>query len=235
MVNIKRGNQATSKAEGEHLLPPSLVFPFRLVHLVASETRTKKETMEKPQNLQQLIQMLHEMFKSNAVNVEEVKELMESYQSNPDDWKKFAIFDQHRYTRNLVDEGNGKFNLIVLCWGEGHGSSIHDHSDAHCFMKMLQGELKETQYDWPEKEGGQMKERRHSFIKTNDVAYINDSMGLHRVENVSHTEGSVSLHLYSPPFMTCQVFDDRTGHKSEAKMTFWSRDGIRTPQCGATK
>lgn len=26
-----------------------------------------------------------------------------------------------RYTRNLVDEGNGKFNLMILCWGEGHG------------------------------------------------------------------------------------------------------------------
>ena len=26
-----------------------------------------------------------------------------------------------RYTRNLVDEGNGKFNLMILCWGENHG------------------------------------------------------------------------------------------------------------------
>jgi len=54
-----------------------------------------------------------------------------------------------RYTRNLVDEGNGKFNLIILCWGEGQSSSIHDHSDAHCFVKILAGQLKETIYDWP--------------------------------------------------------------------------------------
>ena len=27
----------------------------------------------------------------------------------------------HRYTRNLVEEGNDLFNLIVLCWGEGQG------------------------------------------------------------------------------------------------------------------
>lgn len=31
----------------------------------------------------------------------------------------FSFFG--RYTRNLVDEGNGKFNLMILCWGEGHG------------------------------------------------------------------------------------------------------------------
>lgn len=56
-----------------------------------------------------------------------------------------------------------------------------------------------------------------------------DSLGLHRVENDSHTEGSVSLHLYSPPFDTCQTFDERTGHKNTVKMTFWSKFGERTP------
>ncbi|XP_019743305.1 cysteine dioxygenase type 1 [Hippocampus comes] len=178
--------------------------------------------------LQELIQKLHEIFKDDRVNVEEVQELMESYKSNRKDWEKYAIFDAHKYTRNLVDEGNGKFNLIILCWGEGHGSSIHDHSNSHCFMKMLQGELKETLFDWPKGED-EMTEKSHRMLENNSVAYINDSIGLHRVENVSHTEGSISLHLYSPPFQTCQVFDQRTSHKSVAKMTFWSKYGERTP------
>lgn len=33
---------------------------------------------------------------------------------------------------------------MVLCWGEGHGSAIHDHANAHCVMKVLQGELCEV-------------------------------------------------------------------------------------------
>lgn len=49
----------------------------------------------------------------------------------------------------MVDAGNGKFNLMIVCWGEGHGSAIHDHAGTHCFMKMLQGELREIRYDWP--------------------------------------------------------------------------------------
>ena len=56
-----------------------------------------------------------------------------------------------------------------------------------------------------------------------------DSIGLHRVENVSHTEPAVSLHLYSPPFDTCHAFDQRTGHKNRVTMTFHSKFGIRTP------
>lgn len=38
---------------------------------------------------------------------------------------------------------------MILCWGEGHGSAIHDHAESHCFMKMLQGELREIRYAWP--------------------------------------------------------------------------------------
>ncbi|XP_018529918.1 cysteine dioxygenase type 1 [Lates calcarifer] len=184
----------------------------------------------KPETLDELIKILHEIFESDHINVDEVKAVMEAYESNPQEWKQYAKFDKYRYTRNLVDEGNGKFNLIVLCWGEGHGSSIHDHTDSHCFMKMLQGELKETQFEWPDsKSQGDMVQKSQRILQENKVAYINDSIGLHRVENASHTEGAISLHLYSPPFQTCQTFDQRTGHRTTVKMTFWSKFGERTP------
>uniref|UniRef100_A0A6I8NYQ5 Cysteine dioxygenase n=1 Tax=Ornithorhynchus anatinus TaxID=9258 RepID=A0A6I8NYQ5_ORNAN len=134
-----------------------------------------------------------------------------------------------RYTRNLVDQGNGKFNLMILCWGEGHGSSIHDHTNSHCFLKMLQGSLKETLFEWPDKKSNEMMKRSERVLRENQCAYINDSIGLHRVENTSHTEAAVSLHLYSPPFDTCHAFDQRTGHKNKVTMTFHSKFGKRTP------
>ncbi|XP_034955886.1 cysteine dioxygenase type 1 isoform X2 [Zootoca vivipara] len=119
---------------------------------------------------------------------------------------------------------------MILCWGEGHGSSIHDHTDSHCFMKMLQGNLKETLFEWPGKKGtGELLKKSERVLKENQCAYINDCIGLHRVENPSHTETAVSLHLYSPPFEACYTFDQRTGHKQKVKMTFYSQFGERTP------
>ncbi|XP_055025095.1 cysteine dioxygenase type 1 [Misgurnus anguillicaudatus] len=186
----------------------------------------------KPESLDDLIKTLHKIFESDSINVDEVQSIMEAYESKPQEWMKFAKFDQYRYTRNLVDEGNDKFNLMILCWGEGHGSSIHDHTDSHCFLKLLQGQLKETLFEWPDQKGsppGGMVQKSQQILLENQCAYINDSIGLHRVENVSHTECAVSLHLYSPPFQTCQTFDQRTGHKNTVKMTFWSKFGERTP------
>lgn len=186
--------------------------------------------LRKAQTLEELIQLLHELFAGDKVDVAEVQAVMESYESDPQEWSSYAHFDQYRYTRNLVDKGNGKFNLMILCWGEGHGSSIHDHTDSHCFMKILQGNLKETLFAWPgKKETGEMIKKSERVLKENQCAYINDTIGLHRVENPSHTETAVSLHLYSPPFETCQTFDQRTGHKQKVKMTFYSQFGGRTP------
>lgn len=193
-------------------------------------------------NLKELIEELHKVFDSDRVNVDYVKALMYSYKSNPQDWKQYAKFDEFRYTRNLVDTGNGKFNLIALCWGEGHGSSIHNHMDSHCFMKILEGQLVETNFSWPtetltsssvdrevDKEtdsvGEPMQQIGSHVYDKNLVTYINDSLGLHRVENPSHSNKAISLHLYSPPFNECLTFDQRTGHKSTAKITFWSKYG----------
>ncbi|XP_062597517.1 cysteine dioxygenase type 1-like [Saccostrea cucullata] len=184
-----------------------------------------------PQNLDELIKELHKVFASDNVNVDYVTELMASYKSNPKDWKKFAIFDLHRYTRNLVDSGNGKFNLMVLCWNTSQGSSIHDHANAHCFMKVLDGNAQEELFDWPSESEDMvsMSSKGKNLYKRDEVAYISDDIGLHRVENPSHSDTAVTLHLYSPPFSECQSFDERTGNANKVQVTFWSQYGKRTP------
>lgn len=87
-------------------------------------------------SLKDLIDQLHKAFAEDDVDIELVNHLMLSYKSDPAEWRRYAKFDRYRYTRNLVDAGNGRFNLMVLCWGEGQGSAVHDHADAHCFMKV---------------------------------------------------------------------------------------------------
>lgn len=106
------------------------------------------------------------------------------------------VVDIFRYTRNLVDAGNGKFNLMILCWGNGHGSAIHDHADSHCFMKMLAGSLSEVRYAWPKEQseliengeiykdvddeeildGEELTEIGRSTMDENEVCYINGEL-----------------------------------------------------------
>lgn len=58
---------------------------------------------------------------------------------------------------------------MILCWNEGQSSTIHDHADSHCFMKVsswvllryidligflqvLKGGLTEIKYSWPQQD-----------------------------------------------------------------------------------
>ena len=71
----------------------------------------------KPKTLLDLQEMIRKEMGSNGIeegNVDKIKQLMDDYVSNPLDWEQFALFEPSKYTRNLVDDGNGKYNLLVL-------------------------------------------------------------------------------------------------------------------------
>ena len=81
-----------------------------------------------------------------------------------------------------MDEGNGKYNLIVIWWGKENYSPIHSHAGSHCLMKVLSGTLEENLFEWPEKSAGEkqpMKKTESKLYCTDEVTYIN---GEHIVE-----------------------------------------------------
>ena len=182
-----------------------------------------------PQSLDELASLIHQAFATDQVNIDYVYTIMSNYKGSPKEWTPYMKFQPNKYTRNLVDAGNGKFNLMILCWAESQGSSIHSHTNSHCFMKCIQGSLIENRYAWPEPDQENQEEPMHligkSELKEGQVAYINDSIGLHRVENPSHTDTAVTLHLYVPPYDHCDTFDERTGRKNQATVTFYSVGG----------
>lgn len=111
-------------------------------------------------------------------------------------------------------------------------------------MKVLAGQLHETVYHTPEKESWESKPLKVKSAKTygmNEVTYISDDIGLHRVHNPSN-QIAVSLHreywpvlqerepilttrqVYTPPNAAdygYHIFDEATGsasHVSQAHL-----------------
>jgi cysteine dioxygenase len=118
------------------------------------------------------------------------------------------MFSNGHYTRNLVSQGNKMFNLMILCWNEGQGSPIHDHSAAHCIVKVLDGSLAESLYEWPSATTG-ISLKKTSQFDAGQVTYMHDKIGLHAITNPSKSKKAVSLHLYSPPFEYCKTFCEK--------------------------
>jgi cysteine dioxygenase len=71
-----------------------------------------------------------------------------------------------RYTRTLVGFDN-HFVALLLCWGKGQQSPIHDHAGASCWVKMLAGDLEEVLYD-RDNDGKLVKVKRTLFSAGTD-------------------------------------------------------------------
>ncbi|KAI1490788.1 RmlC-like cupin domain-containing protein [Biscogniauxia mediterranea] len=168
---------------------------------------------------------------SDDVDVEQLMNFMRKYKSNPADWERFAMAcEDMGYTRNLVDEGNGKANVLILVWTPKKGSPIHDHGNAHCVMKILKGDLVEERFNPPESPGQAMKPKSSVTHHKDAVAYMSDKLGLHRVSNPGE-DYAVSIHCYTPPNVArsgCNIFNVMTGEKTHiAKCENYSAYGRR--------
>ncbi|KAG7007559.1 cysteine dioxygenase [Physcia stellaris] len=114
-----------------------------------------------------------------------VVDLMKDYKSNEPEWEQYAFEDPNKtFTRNLIDKGNGKSNLV------------------------LRGSLIETRYDWPNKSGVTkglvQKEDGILRLEKDETAYISDRHGLHKISTPEDSaEFAVSLHrkYRSPKFL----------------------------------
>jgi cysteine dioxygenase len=59
-----------------------------------------------------------------------------------------------------------------------------------------------------------------------DSAYIQDSMGYHKVGNPSKTVPAVTLHLYCPPFLSCKIWMSPNQEKpSQSCVCYFSEYG----------
>lgn len=138
-----------------------------------------------------------------------VEDFLQKLRLNPREWQQHTVHRRSRYTRSIVGYSPGQYVALLLCWAPGQQSPIHDHSGAHCFVKMLSGQLVEERFDWEESGGAGQRvtaSKLDASQPETSVAFMHDTMGLHRISNPSSEEPAVSLHIYAPPFETCQVF-----------------------------
>jgi cysteine dioxygenase len=88
--------------------------------------------------------------------------------------------------------------------------TLSSHANAHCIMKILKGSLTETRYAWPTVDRNNAEDRPLQIMSSktyqeNQVTYMSDKLGLHRISNPDPNEYAVSLHcklnmFYLPNF-----------------------------------
>ncbi len=99
------------------------------------------------------------------------------------------LFRNDKYNRILID--TTKFvKVYLICWKSGQESSIHDHHNNGCIVKILKGSLMEELYS---NNADGVQYYSQIVHKLNSILYRNGDTILHKIIPL---EDTVSLHIY---------------------------------------
>jgi len=134
--------------------------------------------------------------------------------SNPvdiDSLDRYLYFCEEHYTRNLIQH-TALYDLIAICWDIGQRSPIHNHRDQRCWMAIAYGKVQVQNFRLlckdPSSRYCELEPSNHFIIDAGRPAEVDPEEPIHLVANpASFGSRAVTLHIYSRPFDTCEVYD----------------------------
>ena len=151
----------------------------------------------------------------------------------PETLEKYLFFSKGNYTRNLIFK-NEIFECMTICWEIGQASRIHNHRDQNCWMAAPIGRLKVQNFRVEEKDAAH---GRCKLVPTDiyemdaaHPAYVNPLEPVHQVLNLPEfKQRAVSIHVYSKPFDSCEVYLREKGTYSDVPLHYTSEYGKLNP------
>ena len=143
------------------------------------------------------------------------------------------FFSPASYTRNLIFK-NELLELIAICWDVGQASRIHNHRDQQCWMAVPIGQLKNQNYRVvardPARQTCRLEPSRSFLITPESPLEVDQEEPVHQVLNLAeYGQRAVSLHLYSRPFNTCEVYSLEKGTYCDVPLYYTSEYGKLCP------
>lgn len=122
---------------------------------------------------------------------------------------RFRVPRPDCYARRLLyQDPDNRFTAVVMTWGPGQGTPVHDHGGLWCVEGVVEGEMTVTQYD--------VRADGDAFRVTPIGAPLSAGVGsagrlipptdYHVLANAQPDKASVTLHVYGGNLDGCRIF-----------------------------
>ena len=152
--------------------------------------------------------------------VHQVSNYLKSLPLNDKSLKKYVLFRNEFYTRNLIHKEKN-FEILAICWPQKTDAPIHGHEGEKCWARVEAGELQIGNYN----------EESKSPLKLNLIdelsctaGYLDGPADIHSVRNTSN-DFATSLHVYAKPYDACDVYNLEKGIIERKKLGYFSIKG----------
>ena len=151
----------------------------------------------------------------------------------PETLSPYLFYATSHYTRNLIYKCK-LFEVMAICWNIGQVSRIHNHRDQNCWMSAPIGRLRVQNFRVNERDAA----LGTCHILPTDIydmdaahpAYVNPLEPVHQVLNLPEfNQRAVSIHIYSKPFDTCEVYQREKGTYADVPLHYTSEYGKLHP------
>jgi cysteine dioxygenase len=166
-------------------------------------------------------------------SLEAVQNYILCHAVRPETIEKYCYFSKGSYTRNLIFK-NEVFECMTVCWEIGQHSRVHNHRDQNCWMSVPIGRLRVQNYHVDHRDAS----RGTCKIVPTDAyemdathpSYVNPLEPVHEVINAPEfNQRAVSIHVYSKPFDTCEVYQRDKGTYADVPLFYTSEYGELNP------
>jgi len=113
------------------------------------------------------------------------------------------------YARRLLHrDPAGDYTMVVMTWGPGQKTALHDHAGIWCVECVVDGNMEVAQYDLVSEEAGAFRfEQRNRVVAGRGTAgCLIPPFEYHTLANAAPTP-SVTLHVYGGEMDHCHVFE----------------------------
>jgi 3-mercaptopropionate dioxygenase len=127
----------------------------------------------------------------------------------------FTIDDRFRVTRPdcyarrlLYQDPANRYTAVVMTWGPGQGTPVHDHGGLWCVEGVVEGEMSVTQYDvQPDGDGFRVAPiGRPLSAGVGSAGRLIPPTDYHVLANARAEGASVTLHVYGGNLDGCRIF-----------------------------
>jgi cysteine dioxygenase len=142
----------------------------------------------------------------------------------------YLYFSRDHYTRHLIHRTD-LFELLAICWDIGQKSAIHNHREQSCWMAAAYGKVQVHNFKLLRKDPPtgfcELESDAHFLITADSPQEVDPDEPIHQVLNpASFKSRAVTLHVYSKPFETCEVYDLKEGRYRDVRLVNTSEYGV---------
>jgi len=159
-----------------------------------------------------------------------ILEFLRRHPVDPASLEPYLHFSSDRYTRNLIHR-TSLFELLAICWESGQKSAIHNHRDQRCWMATVYGKVQVLNFKLVRKDPStgfcELEPDTRFSIDPDSPQEVDPDEPIHQVLNpASFGARAVTLHIYSRPFDTCEVYDLKDNRYRDVLLVNTSEFGV---------